>query len=125
MENINDSLEKIREKYKNHPSILAILQEKFGKSFSFQIILKEDIKKEFFSLNDRKASPKLDIPTKIIKMSVGICCEILYSEFDKVIELSRFRSCMKMTDVIPVYKKGSRSVKDNYHLVNILTIKSI
>ena len=58
-------------------------------------------------------------------MSVGICCEILYSEFDKVIELSQFRSSMKMTDVTPVYKKGSRSVKDNYHLVNILTIKSI
>ena len=34
LENINDPLEKVRVKYRNHPSILAILQQQFGKSFS-------------------------------------------------------------------------------------------
>ena len=38
LENINDPLRKLREKYINHPSILAILQQQFGKSFSFRII---------------------------------------------------------------------------------------
>ena len=56
LQNNNDLLEKVREKYKNHPSTLAILQEQFGKSFSFRIIPKEEIEKEFLSLNDKKAN---------------------------------------------------------------------
>lgn len=39
--NVYDKLEKIREKYKNHLNILAILQQQFGKSFSLQIIPEE------------------------------------------------------------------------------------
>lgn len=93
-------------KYKNHPSILTILQEQFGKSFSFRIILKEDIEKKFFSLNDTKESEQLGIPTKMIKINVDICCEILYSEFNKAIELSQFSSCIKMTELIPLFKKA-------------------
>ena len=99
-------LEKIREKYKSHRSILAILQELFGKSFSFRIILKEDIEKKFFSLNDTKASQQLDIPTEMIEINVDVCCKNLYSEFNKAIDLSQFRSCIKMTDFVPVYKKA-------------------
>ena len=43
LEKINDSLEKIREKYKNHAVILAILNQQFGNSFSFRIIPNEEI----------------------------------------------------------------------------------
>ena len=53
-------------------------------------------------------------------MDVDICCEILYSECNKPIELSQFPSCMKMADVTSVYKEDSRSLKDDYNLVNIL-----
>ena len=53
-------------------------------------------------------------------MDVDICCEILYSECNKPIELSQFPACMKMADVTSVYKKDSRSLKDDYNLVNIL-----
>ena len=35
LDNIDDPLEIIKEKYKNHPSIVAILDKKFDKSFSF------------------------------------------------------------------------------------------
>ena len=120
LEKMNDSLEKIREKYKNHPSILAVLQQQFEKSFSFRIIPKEESQKEVLSLNDTKTSQKLDISTKIIKMNIEIRGKILYSEFNKAMELSQIRSCMKTADVTQVYKKGSLSVKDNYHPVSIL-----
>ena len=43
--NINVPLENLREKYKNYPTILAILQQRFWKLFSFRIILKEKKKK--------------------------------------------------------------------------------
>ena len=45
LKNIIDPLEK----NKNHPSILVILQQQFGKLFSFTIITKEKIEKEILS----------------------------------------------------------------------------
>ena len=72
LENINDPLEKIKEKYKIHSSILAILQKQFGNSYSFIIIPKKETEKEILRLNDAKASQQLDISTKIIKMNVNI-----------------------------------------------------
>ena len=62
--NINVSLENLREKYKNYPTILAILQQRFWKLFSFRIILKEKIEKKITTHNDTKASQQLDILRK-------------------------------------------------------------
>ena len=78
MENVNDLLEKIREKYRNHASILAILQKQFEKSYPIQIISKEETEKETLSLNDTKAAQQPNILTKIIKMNVDIFCKILH-----------------------------------------------
>ena len=62
--NINVPLENLREKYKNYPTILAILQQRFWKLFSFRIILKEKIEKKIMTHNDTKASQQLDILRK-------------------------------------------------------------
>ena len=62
--NINVPLENLREKYKNYPTILAILQQRFWKLFSFRIILKEKIEKKITTHNDTKASQQLDILRK-------------------------------------------------------------
>ena len=120
LQNINDPIEKIRKKHKNHLSILAILQQLFGKSFSFQITPKEHIEKEMLSLNETKASQKSDLLTTIIKMNIDMFCEILRPGFYKAMELCQFLSYMKMVNVPPVYEKGSRSVKDNYRPVSTL-----
>ena len=62
--NINVPLENLREKYKNYPTILAILQQRFWKLLSFRIILKEKIEKKITTHNDTKASQQLDILRK-------------------------------------------------------------
>ena len=62
--NINVPLENLREKYKNYLTILAILQQRFWKLFSFRIILKEKIEKKIMTHNDTKASQQLDILRK-------------------------------------------------------------
>ena len=62
--NINVPLENLREKYKNYHTILAILQQRFWKLFSFRIILKEKIEKKIMTHNDTKASQQLDILRK-------------------------------------------------------------
>ena len=53
-------------------------------------------------------------------MNVDNFSELLYFEVYKTIEFSTFPFCMKLADVTPVYKKGNRSVKDNYRPVSIL-----
>ena len=98
LDNIDDPLEIIKEKYKNHPSIVAILDKKFDKSFSFQPVSKEEIEKEIRALQDGKAVQQSDIPTKIVKMNVDIFSELLYFEVYKTIEFSTFPFCMKLAD---------------------------
>ena len=120
LENIDDPLQVIKEKYKNHPSIVAILDKKFDKSFSFQPVSKEEIEKEILALLDGKAVQQSDIPTKIVKMNVDIFSDLLYFEVYKTIEFSTFPFCMKLADVTPAYKKENRSLKDNYRSVSIL-----
>ena len=92
----------IREKYKNHHSILAIRDKQFDTSFSFEIIPKEAIEKEILALQDGKACQQSDIPTKIIKMNVDIFSDILYLDLYKTVEYSIYPSCMKLADITSV-----------------------
>ena len=60
-------------KYRNHPSILAILERKKAQiDFCFKEVSIEEIQKEIVSLNNKKASQNSDIPTKIIKENSDI-----------------------------------------------------
>lgn len=56
LENINDPLKIIREKYKSHSSVLAIPQQQFGNSYRFIIIPKNEMEEETSGQNDAKAS---------------------------------------------------------------------
>ena len=47
LDNIDDPLEIRKEKYKNYPSIVAILDKKFDKSFPFNPFLRKKLKKKF------------------------------------------------------------------------------
>ena len=63
-----DPVLKTIKKYKNHPSILQIKSSfKYPKVFSFKYFHVEDIKSEMNNINSKKATPKGDIPVKILK----------------------------------------------------------
>ena len=72
-------------------------------------------------LNVAKDSQDSDITTKITKKNSDVFSDILFKEFNKSLEICKFPSCLKMGNVTPVYKKGNRSDKDNYHPVSILS----
>ena len=65
----NDPLEKIIDKYKNHPSITCINKHMTNSelSFTFQPVTKNQISNLIKLLNDKKAIQSTDIPTKLIK----------------------------------------------------------
>ena len=53
-------------------------------------------------------------------MSADIFAEVLCNVFNRSLEVGEFPSGMKLVNVTPVYKKGSRYDKGNYRPVSIL-----
>ena len=86
--------------------------------FSFGYIPKSDLKKEILNLDVSKASQDSDIPTKIIKMNADIFAEVLCNVFNRSLEVGEFPSGMKLANVTPVHKKGSRYDEGNYRPVS-------
>ena len=72
IEETNPVLKAIK-KYKNHPSILRIKSSfKHPKVFLFKYFNVEDVKREINNLKSKKATPKCDIPVKILKWNSDI-----------------------------------------------------
>ena len=111
------------ERYKNHPSILAISQISQMKEinmFSFKDVSCEHIKNQLIRLDSGKASQDTDIPTKIIKENADIVADFIYQNFNNAIACSAFPINLKNANVTPVHQKDSRENGANYRPVSIL-----
>ena len=117
--NSKDPLENLVIKYKNQPSVRAILDKSLNTSFSLKTVSKKDVEKKILNLNAAKASQDSYIPAKAIKNS-DIFSDFLLKEFNISREICKFPSCLKMANVTPVYRKENRSDKDSYRSVSIL-----
>ena len=122
-ENINDLLLKAIVRYRNHPSIAAIKKFCNSKShFSFKNVQKEEILKELNNLNIiNKATQNTDIQTKMTKENSDIFGDFIFSNLNCCINTSSYPSLLKRADITPVHKKDSKSEKNNYRLVSILS----
>ena len=92
--NSEDPLEDLVTKYKNHPSIRAILGKSPNKLLLLKRVPNKDIEKEILNLNVAKRPQGSDILSNF-----------LFKEFNKSIEICMFPSFLKRTNVTPVYKK--------------------
>ena len=121
-ENINDPILKAIVRYRNHPSIVAIKKFcNFKSHFYFKNVQKEEILKELNNLNINKATQNTDIPTKIIKENSDIFGDFIFSNFNCYINTSSYPLLFKRADITPVHKKDSKSEKNNYRPVSILS----
>ena len=112
-------------KYKNHPSILRIKNSfKHPKVFWFKYFNVEDVKREINNLNSKKATPKGDIPVKILKWNSDIIAPALTECYNQNIKNSTFPNELKNADISPVFKKKDRHDKSNYRPVSILPLLS-
>ena len=90
-QNIEDPTLEAIVKYKNHPSILTIQAKyKCNNKFSFTDVTTQDIEKESFDLETKKASQISDIPTTIIKENVDAFAHFLYTSINSSIKSSLF-----------------------------------
>ena len=77
-QNIEDPTLKALVKYKSHPSILTIQAKYKSKNrLSLTEETTQDIEKEIFDLETKKAFQISDIPTKIIKGNVDVFADFL------------------------------------------------
>ena len=112
----NDPLEKIIDKYKNHPSIICINKHMTNSelSFTFQPVTKNQISNLIKLLNDSKAVQLTDIPTKLIKEFCDFFSEFIYKSINHCITEENLIADFKIAEVRPLYKNDGRADKSNY-----------
>ena len=119
--NSSDPIIKTIEKYEHHPSIITIKNKcKDIKPFSFEILERNELLKEIRKLNTKKSSQESDIPTKIIKENAEIFTDFILSSLNDSITKGHFPDILKKADITPIFKKGSRNIKENYRPISIL-----
>ena len=95
-----------------------------SEKFVFGFVSENEIGNLSRNLNARKSSQKSDIPTKQIKDNLDIFSQAMTEYFNDTVNNFEFPSTMKLADIIPVFKKNERSIKENYRPVSILPIFS-
>ena len=118
---INDPVLKSILKYKDHPSIKAIEKiSKVNNLFKFSIVEKREVLNEIVNLDASKSWQDTDVLTRIIEENANIFADFIHPTINASINKNKFPSFLKLTDVIPVFKKGSKNSKHNYWPINIL-----
>ena len=96
----------IHEKY---PEILS-------ESFKFQLVSNNEVKKEIENLDTKKSSTYGSIPATILKQCVNAYLPHLTNSINYSIRHSSFPQELKLSEVIPVYKKLDPLQKENFRL---------
>ena len=109
-------------KYRLHPSIIAI-KEKYVSSFPFGFSQAErdEIIKKINNLKINKTTQSTDIPKNLIKENSDIFGDFTFENFNNSVSYSIFPSPMKNAIITHVYKKGTKTSKDNYRPFSILS----
>ena len=63
----------------------------------------------------------MDVETKFIKLSKNILSPVLSDLFNVCIAQGVFPDCLKIAEVIPIFKKGDHSLATNYRPISILS----
>ena len=126
MANLDDPIENIIEKFKDHPSIVSINQNGFtSNNFSFQFVSENDVYRVINNIHSSKSYQKNDIPPKVLKENADAYTSVLCDGINRNIFKGKFPVNLKKTDITPLFKKPERILKSNYmagsqHFVNAL-----
>ena len=117
----DDPIDKIVNKYDNHPSIILITENVDKGDFSFNTVTLADVEKVVASLDSKKSSTRNSIPTGVLKENRNICCEPLTNIINSEITNSSVDNCLKRADVTPIHKAEEITNKTNYRNVSMLS----
>ena len=109
--------------FENHISI-KMIHEKYPEilpeSFKFQFVSNNEVKKEIENLDIRKSSTYGSIPATILKQCANAYQPHLTNSINYSIQHRNFPQELKLSKVIPVYKKLDPLQKENYRPVSLL-----
>ena len=121
-QNIEDPLMKAIMKCMFHPSIIAVKERcNSNFSFSFSQVERDEIMIEINRLNVNKATQSTDIPTKCIIENSDIFGDFIFENYNNCSSSFTFPSYLKNAIITPAHKKGTKTSKDNYRPVSILS----
>ena len=89
-------------------------------SFCLYDTSEEEVVRLIGNLSDGKAINESDMPTKIIKLAKFVLAPILTRIFNKCINEGFYPDCLKVAEVIPIYKSGEQKICSNYQPISIL-----
>ena len=82
LDNTNDWLKEALKYFENHPSITHIKSKGFHASFTIRDTSPSEVNKLIKTLNVKKASQKIDIPTKIVKLNADFSGNFICKNFN-------------------------------------------
>ena len=85
-------------------------------------ITEEDVLDQLKNLDTNKALGPDGISPRLLKIAAKPISKILQYIFNLSIKTSKFPSAWKKANVVPIHKKGDKSVIDNYRPVSLLSV---
>ena len=113
----------ILDKYKNHPSVLAIIQspEKDLATFTFQEIGSHEVAKLLKSLDGKKSTDEDQIPPKLVSLAANELTHILTTAINCSIQNFRFPIDAKKAAVCSLVNgESNRTLEKNFRPVSVL-----
>ena len=120
----NDFILNCISKFEEHPSIIKIKEHNNKNNFKFNFTTQEEVMKVIDSLKSNKSQNKDDIPVKIVKTYKVLFSEFIAKNINHSIRSNTFPDILKLANITPIFKKGSKSEKRNFRPVSILPIIS-
>ena len=103
-----------------HHWILKLKSKNSNISFHIHTITIDYIASLIRKLDTSKSTQKDDIPTNILKENIDIVASILNENINYSFTSCIFPEELKIAEVIPIYKKDSKTDKSNYRPVSLL-----
>jgi hypothetical protein len=101
-----------------------ITKQEPARKISFEAVNEFTVYRLITKLPTSKATGVDKISTKVLQVAAPAVAQPLTKIFNKSIVLGQFPSEWKAARVIPVFKKGQRTMLDNYRPISILPVVS-
>ena len=127
LEDDRDIVKLILEIYKNHPSILAIIEHRgfVSEHFSFNEVTSKEVREIVKSLDCRKSMGEDMIPPKLVSISADELTVPLTDAINSSIRNCKFPDSGKRAAVSPLDKgEENKTVEKNFRPISVLNVFS-